>query len=455
MAQQRYDFVVAGGGPAGSVTAIALANRGARVAVLEAHAKPVERFAGEWFHPTGVAVLERLGIEVPGAAQDIPRGRGFVVFPNDLSTPIILSYPDGGRASACEHSTIVATLWNAAASHRNIDFIPQARVSGIENNGQRIHYQHGKKNQNKAIDCDFVVGAVGRSSKIAADFGCEKSGSLVSYMAGIELNGIELPFEGYGHIIGGKPAPMLMYRFAPDRVRLCVDLPAHLGHLRRDKMQVWQMLSGHLPEEIAPAVKDAFENQKITWTTVHFRPKGYYGHARIALVGDTVGHFHPLTAGGLTMGFLDAECLAQSKDLEHYRKRRIAQTYVPELLSNALYQVFIRNDDSARAIRETVFDAWRHHPKEPARTMRILTGANTNSLNFTETFFELGLKAALPEISRSIRSGSLADTVATVVDFAKWMRWPLASAVPSRVRGYYRHRSDGQTPFGGSRTSGA
>jgi flavin-dependent dehydrogenase len=30
MTQQHYDFVVAGGGPAGSVTAIALANRGAR-----------------------------------------------------------------------------------------------------------------------------------------------------------------------------------------------------------------------------------------------------------------------------------------------------------------------------------------------------------------------------------------------------------------------------------------
>ena len=455
MTRQHYDVVIAGGGPAGSVTAIALANRGAHVAVLEAHEKPVERFAGEWFHPTGVAVLERLGIEVPGAAQDMPRGKGFAVFPNDLSTPIILPYPDGGRASACEHSTIVSTLWNAAAEHRNIDFIPQARVSGIENSGRRVLYQHGEKKQRNVIDCDFVVGAVGRSSKIAADFGCERSGSLVSHMAGIELNGVELPFEGYGHIIGGQPAPMLMYRFAPDRVRLCVDLPAHLGHLRRDKMRVWQMLSGHLPAEIESAVKDAFGNQKITWTNVHFRPKGYYGHARIALVGDTVGHFHPLTAGGLTMGFVDAECLAQSKDLEHYRKRRMAQTYVPELLSNALYQVFVRDDDSARAIRETVVDAWRHHPKEPARTMRILTGANTNSFNFAETFVELGLKAALPEIRRSIRSGSLADTAETVVAFAKWLRWPLASAVPSRVRGYYRHRSDGQTPFAGCQKSEA
>jgi hypothetical protein len=155
------------------------------------------------------------------------------------------------------------------------------------------------------------------------------------------------------------------------------------------------------------------------------------------------------------MGFVDAECLAQSKDLEDYRKRRMAQTYVPELLSNVLYQLFMRDDDSARAIRETVVDAWRHHPKEPARTMRILTGANTNSLNFAETFVELGLKAAFPEIRRSIRSGSLADVAETVADFAKWMRWPLASAVPSRVRKYYRHRSDGQTPFGGSRASEA
>ena len=59
--QAQYDVTVIGAGPAGATAAIAFARRGATVLLAEANPKAASRFAGEWMHPPGVRVLERLG----------------------------------------------------------------------------------------------------------------------------------------------------------------------------------------------------------------------------------------------------------------------------------------------------------------------------------------------------------------------------------------------------------
>lgn len=89
-----WDAVVVGGGPAGSATAIELARRGLRVALLEKARHPRPKACGEGLLPQGVAALERLGVEAPGvrvtgiryvspggvtAEARFPSGNGLVV----------------------------------------------------------------------------------------------------------------------------------------------------------------------------------------------------------------------------------------------------------------------------------------------------------------------------------------------------------------------------------------
>ena len=50
------DFPAVGDGPVGCVTALACAQGGARVLLLEAQAQATSRMAGEWLHPSGVGV---------------------------------------------------------------------------------------------------------------------------------------------------------------------------------------------------------------------------------------------------------------------------------------------------------------------------------------------------------------------------------------------------------------
>ncbi len=65
----RFDAVVVGAGPAGSIAALVLARGGARVALADKAAFPRDKACGDLIGPRGVQVLSDLGITVPDAGH--------------------------------------------------------------------------------------------------------------------------------------------------------------------------------------------------------------------------------------------------------------------------------------------------------------------------------------------------------------------------------------------------
>ena len=65
----RFDVVVVGAGPAGSVAALVLARSGAQVALADKAAFPRDKACGDLVGPRGVQVLADLGLRVPDAGQ--------------------------------------------------------------------------------------------------------------------------------------------------------------------------------------------------------------------------------------------------------------------------------------------------------------------------------------------------------------------------------------------------
>ncbi len=59
--QQRYDVVVVGGGPAGSVMAWALAKQGVQVLLLDRAKFPRDKVCGDFVEPRGLQILDRIG----------------------------------------------------------------------------------------------------------------------------------------------------------------------------------------------------------------------------------------------------------------------------------------------------------------------------------------------------------------------------------------------------------
>jgi len=63
----RWDAVVAGAGPAGSIAALVLARAGANVALVDKAAFPRDKACGDLIGPRGVRLLEDLDLKVPDA----------------------------------------------------------------------------------------------------------------------------------------------------------------------------------------------------------------------------------------------------------------------------------------------------------------------------------------------------------------------------------------------------
>lgn len=414
--RSNYDAVVIGAGPAGCVTAAALGARGASVLLVESNPKAARRFAGEWIHPEGARILNDYRL-LDGLHAGV-KGKGFVVFPNDGLGPIRLDYPTGG-AIACEHETFVQHLRCRVSALTSVDYVEGARAEPTDNGAVNVLMRGAEPAR---VHADRVVIASGRSSRrIDLSEDAKRDQVSISLMAGLIVNDTELPIEGYGHVIVGGPGPVLAYRISKDRVRLCIDVPNAVRPAGDAQEWIWKSFAEVLPASLRIGVRASLSHASLSWASNAFRPRRYQTESGISLVGDAAGVFHPLTAMGITMSLLDAEALANTPTREEYAARRTTQSYVPELLSNAIYQAFVRNDAGSIAIREAIFSTWRSSPAHRGRTMSLLGAASNGRGDFVRAFSRVAFRAG---------AGALLSEPSSLVDLAGWLRWPWASLHP-------------------------
>ncbi len=422
------DVAVIGAGPIGCATALVFADRGAQVLLLEAHPQSAKRLAGEWLHPPGLQILKNLGVELTKEPLGYPNGQGFVVFPDDGTQPIQLNYPDGVVGLSWEHGEIVSTLREAATSHPGICFIAGARVTHID--GQQLICELVNQGETQTVLAERIVGADGRCSVVRKALGIPNDYQLVSYMAGVLLEDVELPFEGFGHVFFGGPGPALLYRIDRRQARVCIDVPIDFD---KKPTSLWDAYSPVLPEVLLKAFRQALENHPVVWVANLFSSRTHYGRDRLALVGDATGQFHPMTATGMTVGFMDAECLVRSKSFQDYQRARTFNTYVPEMLASTLHQLFTRNDESAVAIRKAIYQIWRQDPAECKRTMHLLSGAQTNVLQFSRSFFKAVAIATSYVVKKNASKGQWCHMIQVLSSFRNWLQTPAAITL-SRFR---------------------
>jgi 2-polyprenyl-6-methoxyphenol hydroxylase-like FAD-dependent oxidoreductase len=399
----RVDVAVVGAGPIGCIAAMSFACRGARVLILEANPDPPHRLAGEWLHPPAAQILDRWGIRLPETIASTG-ARGFVVFPHDGTAPIELPYADGTRGLTAEHGALVAALRQRAREQSGIHLESGARVHSLA--GQTLTYVAARGIET-SVTADFIVGADGRSSTVRKQLSLPDGRVPISSMAGILLEDVRLPFEGFGHVILGGPGPALLYAIGAGRARACLDVPLSFTQRPDRTARLWDAYADVLPVDVRSAFRRALARRPIAWASNQFRPRAEFGREGVALAGDAIGHFHPLTAVGLTLGFGDAACLAESPSVAAYSRSRSGQSRVAEALATALYQAFTLQDADTGAVRAAIYELWREDAEERMRTMRLLSGQETDPAEFLRVF-------------RAVLARALGKTVAR----RQWARAP-------------------------------
>ncbi len=162
----RFDVVVVGSGPAGSVAALTLARRGARVALVDKARFPRDKACGDLVGPRGIGLLDRCGVSLSGG-RDV--GDMEVVGPTGrrvhLPSAAGLTYP--GHGTSLARTDLDHCLYQAAVDAGAVPLT--GRVGGPLDGGDRpggVAMADGT-----ALHADFVIGADGATSNVATRSG--------------------------------------------------------------------------------------------------------------------------------------------------------------------------------------------------------------------------------------------------------------------------------------------
>ena len=426
---RHYDVAIIGAGPVGSLCALAHARRGARVVLFEANPNGHNGLKGEWLHPPASRILQQVGVDFDTQARDT---KGFVVFPEDGSGPIPLAYSGGSRGLVAPHETFVSRLREAANDEPNVDFL-WARARPMYD-GSVTYIQNGTE---KSVTADRIVGADGRGSVVLRLLGLTARPTVCSRMIGVRMDGAKLPMEDYGHIFCSELGPIFMYRLGEDSVSAIVDIPReysgrHATALLLNTYVPW------LPEDVRPLFVEALHKRRFQLAGNTIRPRISYGSPRFVVIGDAAGHYHPMTAVGLTLGFGDAMALAESEDFNDFTARRFQAVRAPEMLAMGIYEIFADHRAEAVTLRHAVYSIWRKAGNSANRSVRLLACEDTSGTSLGLVgFVAVGL-AVVRTIPRSIsprawrRAGG---TVHRLISRVGWFIRAVWRLRKSRARG--------------------
>jgi 2-polyprenyl-6-methoxyphenol hydroxylase-like FAD-dependent oxidoreductase len=152
------DLIVAGGGPTGLAVAIAAAQRGLSVAVIEPQPGPIDKACGEGLMPAGLRSLARLGVHPEGLPF---RGIRYVAGPTRAEAEL-----PGGPGLGVRRLTLHRAMW-ARAEALGVTLLADKLVDQSEADG-RVDLRLSRGARESAR---YLVGADGLRSPLRARLG--------------------------------------------------------------------------------------------------------------------------------------------------------------------------------------------------------------------------------------------------------------------------------------------
>jgi len=405
------DVLIVGGGFTGTSLACALSDGARRITVLEARRGPRPTFAGELIHPTGVEVLDRLGLRGPLERAGAARIDGFAVYRMAAREPeVLLPYQGapGVRTTglAIDHGVMVEALRGEAAVRIGVDLRLGVRAEAVLREGGRV--VGVRTGDGAELRARLVLSAEGRHSRLRDDLGIAVEARLISFTAALRVPGARLPHPAFGHIFLGAPGPILAYPIGGGDARMCFDLPDSVRpeELRRLLLSRYAPL---LPAALFDDVHRALLTDQAQLIATHGMRTEAAVKDGMAIVGDVGGCAHPLTAGGMTLCLNDVSLLERALDgsaeiapaLLRYQRERTAMLQTRVALTDALYDIFTGAEDGERSLRDGIFRYWQS-PRARRASVALLAGADTRRLSLSAEYARVIARAMQGPASRPL-----------------------------------------------------
>ena len=376
--QSERPIVIAGGGPVGVVTALALARQGLDVQLFEAEARVNDSPRAATTHAATLEILEDLGLveEVTKRGLIEPKFRiwdrasrtiiaefNFGVLKNDTRYPYVVQ---------CEQHKLANIALDRLRALPNVAVEFSARVGGFEQFDDRVEVEVETATGRRRVSASYLVGADGGRSTVR--------------------KGLEIEFEGYTH-----PERFLVltttYPFGTEFAECSRNYfsdPDEWAALFKvtgdDGNGLWRVV---FPTRLMESEEEAFEETAVQARLQRFFPKPgpypvvhrniYNVHQRVAaafrkgrafLAGDAAHVNNPLGGLGLNFGIHDGV------ELSSLLGRVMRREVPPDILD--LYDRFRRPLNVEYVQQQTIANKKRLEEKDPA--MRAKSNASLRAI---------------------------------------------------------------------------
>lgn len=407
-AVSSYDFIIVGAGVVGPALAKGLATKGKSVLILERDLSEPDRIVGELLQPGGCDLLKKLGMAEALEGIDSATINGYeVIYENDS---VNIPYPPPPHETkpavgkGFHHGRFVMNLRRIARETEGVTMQQATVTEIIEKDGRIVGVK--TKEREEPYYATITCICDGTNSNFRKQF-VQTKPVVKSHFVGAVLEHPELQSPNHGHcIIGSDFSPMLIYQISSTEARILCNVPlATLPSNGNGDLKRWLEENSlpHLPAPLQKSFRKALEGGQLRSMPNQYLPAIQYDVQGLIILGDAMNMRHPLTGGGMMVGFRDAYILSEALGrlssgeleshshvqiiLKEFRRERKSSSVVINVLSIALYHLFAANTPELKILQVGCFEYFKCGGERIRGPASILSGlAPSLSLLFYHFF---------------------------------------------------------------------
>ncbi len=387
--QTDLNIAIIGGGTAGAAAALFLARDGHRVVLHERVAAPAPIGAGLLIQPTGMAVLQELGLLDGILAKG---GRVDQLYGTSHTGRVVmdLRYSDWRESAfgaGLHRGVLFTALWRALPA-QGIEVRPGSDVTRIEDRGHRVTLHSGAT---VLGEYDLAVLADGTRSALRAQLGIAHRvtpypwGALWAILPDpqFEYRGcLRQWYRRAGQMLGVMPTGT-----APDSQTPVVSL---FWSLRADRLEAWRArgIAAWKREvaDLAPEARNLLAHlgspEQLSWASYSDVVMRQWHHGRTVVIGDCAHAMSPQLGQGANLALIDAQALARSlrangdplRALADYSRSRRGHVRYYQAASRWLTPVYQSDRVLIPALRDALMNLTCKLPPVRAQMLDSLAG---------------------------------------------------------------------------------
>ena len=307
----EFDILIVGAGLVGLTTALACAEYGARIAILDRSAVTAgEDGRASALSSTSLRLFENLGVDLSARLQPI---RNMLVTDGAPNSPWRLHFEREGDAenlgALVENPALKVTLINRVSESKNIRIFAPIEIQNFEEDAAQV----GVETDQGRLTASLLIAADGRNSIFRQTAGITSQRFDYDAASLVTTISHSLPHEGLAWQRMIKGGALAVLPLTGDRSQIVWSGPAKAieaaGRLAEADFLALlsEKMESYLGEMQCIAPRQTYP--------LRLQVADNFSKGRVALVGDAAHVIHPLAGQGLNLGLRDAAALADGVDM--------------------------------------------------------------------------------------------------------------------------------------------